>query len=169
MIINRFTFKVESTIIQIINYTPIILLIFGIALFIKSYNKIQDHSHKKSLRIILYGFLIGGLGFVYYFFLFLPILMKTGLNPLLRVPTILVLAIPISFGYSIFKYRILDTEFIIKKLIVTLNLIFLLFRVSPEWPRRLFAVFLFFFFEGFPFAFLARIDEFVRLSPDQSA
>ena len=118
MIINRFTFEVDSTIIQIINYTPIILLIFGIALFIKSYNKIQDHSHKKSLRIILYGFLIGGLGFVYYFFLFLPILMKTGLNPLLRVPTILVLAIPISFGYSIFKYRILDTEFIIKKSLV---------------------------------------------------
>ena len=115
MIINRFTFKVESTIIQIINYTPIILLILGITLFIISYNKIQDHSHKKSLRIILYGFLIGGLGFIYYFFLFLPILMKTGLNSLLRVPTVLVLAIPISFGYSIFKYRILDTEFIIKK------------------------------------------------------
>ena len=116
MLTNKFYFKLEeSLIITIINYTPLILIIFGIVLFIKSYNKIQEQSLRKSLRIILYGFLIGGLGFSYYFFLFLPVLIKTGLNHLLRIPTVLVLAIPISFGYSIFKYRILDTEYIIKK------------------------------------------------------
>jgi sigma-B regulation protein RsbU (phosphoserine phosphatase) len=116
MIINPDNFFTDRSLIsEIIGYSALIYLVLGIFLFIKSYFKITEANLRKSLRIILYGFLIGGLGFVYYFFLFLPILMKTGLNPLLRVPTILVLAIPISFGYSIFKYRILDTEFIIKK------------------------------------------------------
>ncbi len=36
-------------------------------------------------------------------------------NPLVFTPIALVLAIPISIGYSIFKYRIIDTVFIIKK------------------------------------------------------
>jgi len=116
MIINPDNFFTNSSLISnIIGYSTLTYLALGIFLFIKSYFKITETNLRKSLRIILYGFLIGGLGFVYYFFLFLPILIKTGLNPLIRVPTILVLAIPISFGYSIFKYRILDTEFIIKK------------------------------------------------------
>jgi sigma-B regulation protein RsbU (phosphoserine phosphatase) len=116
MIINPDNFFTDRSLVsEIIGYSALLYLALGIFLFIKSYFRITEANLRKSLRIILYGFLIGGLGFVYYFFLFLPILMKTGLNPLLRVPTILVLAIPMSFGYSIFKYRILDTEFIIKK------------------------------------------------------
>lgn len=36
-------------------------------------------------------------------------------QPWLYVPCSLVLAIPISFGFAIVKYRILDTEFIVKR------------------------------------------------------
>lgn len=106
--------------IEFLDNSPLLILAAGIFLFIKSYRKISDSFLKKSLKIILYGFLIGGFGLVYYFFIFLPLISRTGLNfnPLYRIPAIFVLAIPFSFAYSIFKYKILDTEIIVKKVIV---------------------------------------------------
>jgi phosphoserine phosphatase RsbU/P len=112
--------KFERYLVQFLNYTPFILLLFGIILFIKSYRKINDDNLKKSLRIILYGFLIGGIGLLYYFSIFIPLISGGGINfsPIYRIPAILVLAIPFSFAYSIFKYKILDTEIIVKKILV---------------------------------------------------
>lgn len=109
-----------NLLLVILYYSPMILLVLGIYLFIKSYYKINDYNLKKSLKIILYGFLIGGIGLVYYFFIFDLFVASKGLsfNPLLRLPAILTLALPLSFTYSIFKYKILDTEIIVKKIIV---------------------------------------------------
>jgi serine phosphatase RsbU (regulator of sigma subunit) len=105
---------------QVLFYSPLLLPGIGIFLFINSYRKFPDNSYKKSLRIILYGFFIGGLGFVYYFLIFNHILVSRGINynPLIRIPIILTLAAPLSFAYSIFKYKILDTEIIVKKILV---------------------------------------------------
>jgi len=108
------------SVLQIIYYSPLLFLLAGIALFINSYRKILDHKLKKSLRIILYGFLFGGIGLIYYFFIFTPLVAKGGMDfsPLYRLPALLVLAIPFSFAYSIFKYKILDTEIIVKRILV---------------------------------------------------
>jgi phosphoserine phosphatase RsbU/P len=105
---------------SILGYSPFILLIIGISLFIISYKRISEVVLKKSLRIVLYGFLIGGIGLIYYFFIFLQLLSNNGIdyNPLYRIPAVLSLALPFSFAYSIFKYKILDTEIIVKKTIV---------------------------------------------------
>lgn len=93
--------------------------IAGIIAFRRSYSKISDSGLKKSLNIINLGFLIGGTGLLYYlavqFLITKPVFL---INPLLMLPIALVLAIPLSFGFSIFKYRILDTEFIVKRSIV---------------------------------------------------
>jgi len=106
--------------IQFFSFSPIILVIIGIYLFIRSYLNISDARLKKHLRIILNGLILGGIGIFYYFFIFTPISSSQSANMsyYLRLPAVFVLAIPVSFGYSIFKYRILDTEFIIKKGIV---------------------------------------------------
>jgi len=90
-------------------------LFIGMIFFIKSYINIKEPTQKKSVRIINYGFLIGILGIGYNFFLNLRQKPDFLVSPILIVPCILVLAIPISFGFSIFKYRILDTEFVVKK------------------------------------------------------
>lgn len=105
---------------QILYYSPSFFLVYGIFIFIKSYVKITDNNLKKSLKIILYGFLIGGIGFTYYFYIFNFIIVAKGLsyNPIFRIPALLTLAIPLSFAYSIFKYKILDTEIIVKKILV---------------------------------------------------
>ncbi|MFA5404136.1 MAG: SpoIIE family protein phosphatase [Ignavibacteria bacterium] len=107
---NEIYFNFTSFFIQILVY-----LVIGIILFTRSYKKVKDITLKKSLRIINYGFLIGVAGITYNFVLSLMQKPNFLINPYLIVPCILILAIPFSFGFAIFKYRILDTEFVVKK------------------------------------------------------
>lgn len=104
------TFNFAIFIIQISVY-----LVIGIILFTRSYKKVKDIKLKKSLRIINYGFIIGVAGILYNFILSFKQKPDFLINPYLMTPCILILAIPISFGFAIFKYRILDTEFVVKK------------------------------------------------------
>jgi len=104
---------------QFIQYINLIYIIAALLLFVKSFVNVKDLILKQSLKTILYGFIIGGFGFIYYFIL-LSFIYTTdnAYNILFRIPVIAVLAIPLSLGFSIFKYRILETEFIIKKSLV---------------------------------------------------
>ncbi|MCX6162983.1 MAG: SpoIIE family protein phosphatase, partial [Ignavibacteriae bacterium] len=99
----------------ILGYSPLIFLLLGLGLFIRSFLKVKDKELRKPLKILVLGLIIGFLGLLYYFGVFPFIISKAGMNPLYRLPVALVLAIPAAFGYSIYKYRILDTEFIIKR------------------------------------------------------
>jgi serine phosphatase RsbU (regulator of sigma subunit) len=110
----------SSAVINIVLISISVLYFFiGSRFFGKSVKKVTDPVLKKSLSIISKGFLIGGIGIVYYLLYTKinnqPVFL---INPLYLIPTILVIAIPISFGYSIMKYRILDTEFLVKKSLV---------------------------------------------------
>ncbi len=94
----------------------VIYISLGITFFMNSYYKLKNETLKKPLKIIINGFLIGGMGFIYSFLI--PFFIKKPnflVQSWIYLPCALVLFIPISFGYSIFKYRILDTEFIVKK------------------------------------------------------
>ena len=106
---------------------PVVYTIIGIITFIISYRKIKEKSFKKSLKSIMIGFCIAGIGLTYFLFfrLFIqkPIFL---INIWLMLPMAFELAIPVSFGYSIFKYRILDTEFIVKRGIVLSLVTFLI-------------------------------------------
>jgi len=112
---------INSTLMSVIvlNLIPVVYFAVGSILFRKSQKKVTDPILKKSLSIISKGFLLGGIGITYYLLYHRianqPIFL---INPLYLIPTILVIAIPISFGYSIMKYRILDTEFLVKKSLV---------------------------------------------------
>jgi len=114
-----FPFLQDQTIAVIIfNYSPLIFVIAALIMFIKSFLRINNPDLKEPLRVLLIGMIIGFVGLTYYYFIFSIFIAKLGMNPLYRLPAILVLAIPITFGYSIYKYRILDTEFFVKRGIV---------------------------------------------------
>jgi serine phosphatase RsbU (regulator of sigma subunit) len=93
-----------------------IYILGSIITFIYSYSKLDNPTQKKSLNIIRRGLIIGGLGFL-YFIIMIYVIQKPYflVDPIFFAPLLLILGIPLSFGYSIFKYRILDTEFIVKK------------------------------------------------------
>lgn len=98
------------------NMVNAIYLVIGAMYMTRSYKKTDSEVIKKSFRIIITGFFIGVTGLTYLFF-YSFIVKKAAflVSPLWYAPFLLVLAIPLSFSYSIFKYKILDTEFIIKK------------------------------------------------------
>lgn len=108
----------QSPVFIILSYTPVLLVISALIVFVRSFMKIESSELKEPLRVLLIGMVIGLTGLIYYYFIFSLFIAKSGLNPVYRLPTMLVLAIPITFGYSIYKYRILDTEFFVKRGIV---------------------------------------------------
>ncbi|CAN5657101.1 hypothetical protein BH10BAC5_BH10BAC5_04390 [soil metagenome] len=125
---NTSNLKILYTIAQV--YTPLVYVFAGLVFFTVSFIKVKELALRKSLKIILVGFITGGVGFIYYFFLLFNVYDSTSAySVILRMPCILVLAIPISLGYSIFKYRILDTEFIVKKSLVFSLVTFLVVSV----------------------------------------
>ncbi len=93
-------------------------LAVGLGLFIHSYFTIKDESLRRPLRSILVGAALGILGFAYLFVapIFVPIIFIN--YPEFLFPVGLVVAIPVSFGYSIFRHRLMDTDIIIKKSLV---------------------------------------------------
>lgn len=94
---------------------PCLYIAAGIILFSRSFNKLKQTSLEKPLKIIKYGFFFGALGFLYMGFVSVYFKYVFLVNRLIFIPIAFVLSIPVSIGYSIFKYRILDTEFIVKK------------------------------------------------------
>ncbi|MBS1492515.1 MAG: SpoIIE family protein phosphatase [Bacteroidetes bacterium] len=98
------------------NVINAIYLTLGAHYMIRSYSKTENATIKKSFKIIITGFFIGVAGFT-YLLIYSLIAKKAAflVSALWFLPFLLVLAIPLSFSYSIFKYKILDTEFIIKK------------------------------------------------------
>lgn len=90
----------------------------GFGLFCNSYFTMKDPKDRKPFRSILIGTGFGFIGFVYLFFIptfFQAIFIN---YPEFLIPVLIVVMIPISFGYSIFRYRTMDTELIIKQSLV---------------------------------------------------
>ncbi|MFA5012858.1 MAG: SpoIIE family protein phosphatase [Ignavibacteria bacterium] len=109
----------KSPVVSIlVSYSPLLIIIAAFSIFVKSYLKIRNPERKEPLRVLLIGLIIGLAGFAYYYFVFSLFVINLGMSPLYRLPAIMVLAIPITFGYSIYKFRILDTEFFVKRGIV---------------------------------------------------
>lgn len=91
-------------------------ILAGLGLFFYSFTKIKDAEKRKPLKVIILGLIIGFVGLIYFTVLVTASNRPAFLiNPLLMFPTILSFAIPFSFGYSIIKYKILDTETVIKR------------------------------------------------------
>ncbi|KXK04638.1 MAG: Serine phosphatase RsbU subunit sigma [Chlorobi bacterium OLB4] len=114
-----FLYPHEAIFSIILVYYAILSLIVGFVIFLISYFKITDPLKRRPLQIILIGFIIGGFGFVYLnvigLLLSVPFFL---INPLYYIPAILMVAIPLSFGYSIFRFKIMDSEFIVKRSLV---------------------------------------------------
>ena len=90
----------------------------GFGVFCHNYFTIKDVKERKPFKSILVGTAIGFTGFVYLFcipFFFQAIFIN---YPEFLIPVVIVVLIPLSFGYSIFRYRTMDTELIIKQSLV---------------------------------------------------
>ncbi len=90
----------------------------GFGVFCNSYFSLKDPARRKPLKSILVGTATGLMGFV-YLALILTFVPAAFINhPELLLPTMVVVLIPLSFGYSIIRYRLMDIELIVKRSIV---------------------------------------------------
>jgi len=82
------------------------------------YRKVEQSTEKRALRIILIAFAIG-ISAVIYFILFSATTNQVVFNdPLLFMPIVFIAIIPIAFGYSIFRYSLMDIREVVKSTLV---------------------------------------------------
>jgi len=89
----------------------------GLGIFIRAYFSCVEQSRKEQLRPILIGSALGLIAFTYIFAVLLikPFLF---LQPIFLLPIALVISMPLAFGYSIFRYRLMDIDLIIKRSLI---------------------------------------------------
>lgn len=116
------------TITYFLGYVPFGFLFLGILTFVISYFRIKDEEKKKPLKIIFIGLILGLIGFLYYFFVFNPYISPYYSSVLPRIPALIVLTIPVTFSYSILKYKILNSGYSLKRniIIIFVSLILIL-------------------------------------------
>ncbi|GBD90725.1 phosphoserine phosphatase RsbU [bacterium BMS3Abin04] len=104
--------------VVVVNILILIALIIGFVSLFRSYLKLNTSKERNSIFIILISYAIGLAALIYTSTL-ANVLADTIFNsPEYFMPIILIALLPISFGYSIFKYSLMDVTDVIKNAIM---------------------------------------------------
>lgn len=95
------------------------LLIFPVAFIFLTINYFKlKKDERKTVFAILVSFALAIASFIYFIFIATAIAETMFNNPEYFMPIILIAILPISFGYSIFKYQLMDVSVVIKNAII---------------------------------------------------
>jgi serine phosphatase RsbU (regulator of sigma subunit) len=113
---NRFNFFRD--LIRYYVLIPYLFFLIGFIVFSHSYFKRVEVLRRKQLRPILISISIGVAAFSYTIILGNAYPFAIFLNPTWFLPSLLIISVPIAFGYSIFRNRLMDIDLIIKKSLI---------------------------------------------------
>ena len=99
----------------IVSYTPTVFFIGGLVIFVVTYFLRVDRSRRKEIRPMLIGVVTVIATVVYANILRASNQFALFTTPILFVPVMLVVLLPCSLGYSIFKYRLMDIDLVVKR------------------------------------------------------
>jgi len=109
---------ISSLIGNVIFFIGFGLFILAFLLLAINYYKLPTKKERKPILIILIAFLIAVLARVYFTFLAQPLAGLAFNNPQYFTPILLIAVVPVAFGYSIFKYSLMDIKDFVKDTIV---------------------------------------------------
>lgn len=110
--------NVSLGIIGIINLFIFISLVTGLVSLYINYFRIREKTERKPIYIILVAYTLGIASLLYTNFI-APAISDTVFNsPEYYTPIILIASLPIAFGYSIFRYQLMDVSVVIKNAII---------------------------------------------------
>jgi len=99
----------------IVGYTPMVFFVGGLVIFVVTYFLRVDRSRRKEIRPMLIGVVTVIATVVYANILRASNQFALFTTPILFVPVMLVVLLPCSLGYSIFKYRLMDIDLVVKR------------------------------------------------------
>lgn len=110
--------NVSLGIIGVINFLIFTALVTGLLSLYINYFRIKDKVERKPIYIILFAYTLG-VGSLLYTSFIAPAISDTIFNsPEYYTPVILIAVLPIAFGYSIFRYQLMDVSVVIKNAII---------------------------------------------------
>ncbi|MGA3244572.1 MAG: SpoIIE family protein phosphatase [Bacteroidota bacterium] len=99
----------------VVNYTAAAFFIGGLIIFAVTYFTRVDRARKKQIRPILIGVVTVILSVVYTNILRASNEFALFTTPILLLPMLLVVLLPFTLGYSIFRYRLMDVDLVVKR------------------------------------------------------
>lgn len=110
--------NVSLGIIGVINLLIFTALVTGLVSLYINYFRIKDKAGRKSIYIILVAYTLGVSSLIYTNFI-APVISDTIFNsPEYYAPIVLIAVLPIAFGYSIFRYQLMDVSIVVKNAII---------------------------------------------------
>jgi len=110
--------NVALGIIIVINFLIFTAFVTGLVSLYINYFRIKDKDQRKPIYIILFAYTLGIASLLYTSFI-APAISDTIFNsPEYYTPIILIAVLPIAFGYSIFRYQLMDVSIVIKNAII---------------------------------------------------
>ena len=90
----------------------------GFIIFIHSYFWLIPHERRNSLRPVLFGVALGIVVFSYALAVQAINPFAAFLNPTILLPVLLLVMVPVFFGYAIFRHRLMDMDVVIRRSLI---------------------------------------------------
>jgi len=87
----------------------------GLVIFIRSYIVHVERSRRQALRPVLIGVAIGIVTFVFALVTAAVNPFAVFLNPTLILPVMLLVVVPMTFGYAVFRYGLMDVDLLVRR------------------------------------------------------
>ncbi|MFA7228290.1 MAG: GAF domain-containing protein, partial [Melioribacteraceae bacterium] len=118
LVYSRNSGKVYQAIADFISIHIGIGLIIGLIFLFINYVRLKTKQERNAIFVILVAFMVAVIAMIYTRFLAAQIAGVIFNNPYYFMPIILIALLPIAFGYSIFRYSLMDVSEVVKNTIV---------------------------------------------------